>query len=57
MLSAWHPSIWRHFCVPEDEKKEIKPFLINKKQYKVANIFSTKINKPIKYQLLNGILA
>ena len=21
---AWHPNSWRSFCVPEDEKKEIK---------------------------------
>ena len=21
---AWHPNSWRRFCVPEDEKKEIK---------------------------------
>ena len=57
MFSAWHPSIWRDFCVPEDEKKEIKPFLINKKQYKVADSFSTKTNIRIKCQLLNGVLA
>ena len=31
MLVAWHPSRWWNWCMPEDEKTEIEPFLIDEK--------------------------
>ena len=36
MLAAWHPTRWWDLCMPEDEKKEMKPYLIDEKQYKVG---------------------
>ena len=44
MPVPWHLSKWWDWCMSEDEKKEIEPFLIDEKQYKGAGIVSTKIN-------------
>ena len=43
--------------MPKDEKKEIKPFFIAEKYYKVVGIVATKINTLINYQLLNGAVG
>ena len=43
--------------MPEDEKKQIEPLLIDEKQYKVSDIVLTKINTLLNYQLLNGAVA
>ena len=40
--------------MPEDEKKEIEPFFIDEKWYKVVSIVLSKINTLINNQLLNG---
>ena len=29
MPIVWHLKRWRNFCLPEDEKKEIQPFLLS----------------------------
>ena len=42
MPAPWHPTRWWDWCVLEVKKKEIKPFLIDEKYYKVADIVSTK---------------
>ena len=31
MPKAWHPRRWWDWCMPEDEKKEIKQFLTDEK--------------------------
>ena len=31
MPKAWHPRRWLDWCMPEDEKKEIKQFLTDEK--------------------------
>ena len=31
MLVAWNPKRWDNWCMPEDKKKEIKPFLADEK--------------------------
>ena len=31
MPVAWHPRRWWDWCMPEDEKKGIEPFLIDEK--------------------------
>ena len=38
MPVAWHPTRWWDWCMSENEIKEIKPFLIDEKQYKVVSI-------------------
>ena len=43
MPKAWHPRRWLDWCMPEDEKKEIKQFLTDEKQYKVVDIISNKM--------------
>ena len=30
MTAAWHPTRWWDWCLSEDEKKEIEPFLLMK---------------------------
>ena len=27
MPVAWHPTRWWDWCIPEDQNKEVKPFL------------------------------
>ena len=39
------------------KKNYDEPFMINKKLYKVFDIFLTKINALINYGLLNGAVA
>lgn len=41
----------------EDEKKEIEPFLIDEKQYKVTDIVLIEINALIKQKIRNGTVA
>ena len=57
MPVAWHPTRWWDWCIPEDQKKEVKPFLDEGKEYKVAVIVSTKVNSLVKYQIVNGAVA
>ena len=38
MPGAWHPTGWWDWCVPEDEKRVIKQFLINAASQPVQNI-------------------
>ena len=38
MPVAWHPTRSWDWCMSENEIKEIKPFLIDEKQYKVVSI-------------------
>ena len=49
MLVAWHSKRWWGCCVPEDDKREIEPFFIDEKQYKVVGLVSSKINMPINF--------
>ena len=42
MLAIWNPTRWLVWCVPENEKKEVKLFLTDKKHYRVADIFQPK---------------
>ena len=49
MLEAQHPKKWWDWCVPKDKKKEIEPFFIDGKQYKVVGIASSKKNTLINY--------
>ena len=51
MPITWHPTRWWNWCLPEDEKKEIKLF------FKKHGIVATKIKTLISYQLLNGAVG
>ena len=57
MLVTWHPTRLWDWYVPEDKQKEIEQFLIDKWQYNISDICSTKINTLINYQLLNGTVT
>ena len=35
--------------MPEDEKREIEPFFVNEKFYKVVGLVSSKINMPLNF--------
>ena len=57
MPVAWHPIRWCNWCLSEDETKEIEPISAYENYYKVADIFSTKINSIINCQLLNSAVT
>ena len=42
MPVAQHATRWWDWCIPKDEKKELKSFLTDEKQYKVVGNTSTK---------------
>ena len=52
MPVAWHPTKWWDWCMPEDDKNEIKPFFIDKSYCKVVGIVMDKRLKKCAIKLL-----